>query len=179
MRVLRPMAATGFLALALSCSAGESVTTAPSAGVSFLPAVANPGDNTVAMQPRSVTGDRVTVAIDVQVDDGVYAAAFDVVFDEAHVDFVGAGAGSFFPTGSADLFAQTSGDGRVVVVVTRRGAAPPVSGRGVLLTLEFRVNDPGDSELRFDGHPQLLDASNPPRPIPGLSWHGGTLRRSV
>jgi hypothetical protein len=138
----------------------------------------SPGANTTAMARRSVSGNLVTVSVNITDTSDIYAASFDVVYDGTRVDYTGWAAGTVLETGghSPIYDIQDNGAGRLVVVAQRVGNVPTVDvvGTGLLIRLNFRVTQTGTSRLDFE-NANLSDNQIPPQNLPSITWSGGVL----
>jgi hypothetical protein len=134
-----------------------------------------------AMALSGVSGDLVTVAIQVTDTNGIYGAAFSVAYDPARAAFVGWSPGVLLEQGGhAPTYQVDAGaPGTLVAGVTRNGNVPGVSAAGSrsLIRLTFRVLEAGATPLGFSGT-ALFDAGIPPQPIPGVLWYAGALQAS-
>ena len=175
------------LVVAVSCGGGGAAespipedpggTTTLAAG--FTPEQDSPGDGTVAMALGGASGNLVTIEVNVTGVDDVFSADFDVTFDPDRAEFVNWSDGTLLESGGAstDYFLTATQPGSIIVGATRTGGASggvEVGSSQTLIHLVFRVTETGASTVAFQGG-DLLDSQNLPQPIPGLSWHGGTL----
>lgn len=149
---------------------------------SFAADTAAPGANTASMLEGSKSGDTVTVRVAVTSATGLYAAAFDVTYDDTKVTFVGSSAGTLFEQGGHTPTYQVSvpDPGRVVVAVSRNGNVGTVNASGTVdaVRLTFRVRVTGASRAEFGLNPVLYDGQVPPQPKAGINWTAGTLQGS-
>lgn len=147
-------------------------------GAGFTGAVANPGANTVSMSRRSVSGNMVTVNVNVTDTNDVYGASFDVTYDSSFADYVSWTGGTLLEEGGHSPYYNVyeATPGRIVVVASRSGSVPAVdvTGTTVLIRLTFRVNSTGASAVGFE-NAHLSNASVPPDNLIGITWEGGDL----
>ena len=145
---------------------------------SFVPDQPTPGGNTVALAEGLKSNDVVTVNVTMTSTNGVFGAAFEVVYDDVHTVFLGYTAGSVVeqggntPTYNVD---GTSNPGRVVVGVSRTGSgATNVSGTKTVIGLQFRVKQAGVYPMVIQNS-AVYDNQNPPQPLGGISWFAGAV----
>ena len=150
----------------------------PPLAASFVPDQPAPAAKTVAMAEGSKSNDVVTVNITLTSTNGVYATAFDVVFDGAHTAYLGFVQGAVFEQGGNSpnyTVSAASTPGRVVVGVSRTGAtATNVSGTKTILGLQFRVKQAGVYPVAIE-NAVVYDSQAQPQPISGLSWFAGAV----
>jgi hypothetical protein len=176
--------ATGLLAIlfcfAAACSGGSGGDVGAGGGVAagFVSEEPSPGSDTVNAGQGSTTNDLVTVLVNVTDTNGIYAAAFDLLYDPDHVTFMGWAAGNLLEQGGNSVFYDvgTPQSGRLVVSASRQGNVPGAnaSGTRTVIGLTFRVDDPGTSPITYQSN-TLLDGQQQPQPITGIVWFGGTL----
>lgn len=151
---------------------------------SFVAEQPSPGEHTVSMASGGSDGDEVVVRIDVTGQDGVWAAAFDVHFEPAYVEYVGYAAGTLLEqsggTVNYTVEEPEGSSGLVVVGVSLTGTTPAVgtTTTRTLVSLRFRVKDLGTFPLRFGDGAVLLDSNIDP--LTGLTepWPAGSLQGS-
>jgi general secretion pathway protein D len=103
-------------------------------------------------------GDRFTVAVQVAAVRGVSHLPLHLTYDPALLAFESAEAGDFLGgPGTAQVMADASQSGTVVLGASRLGDAPPVTGQGTVARVTFRALAAGASRIAFD-QPQALDA---------------------
>ena len=141
---------------------------------SFVPAVTTPGPKTVSVAQVNSSGNMVTLQFNVKDTDDVHTAAFDVIFDDALVEFVGHSKGTLLEQGgNVPLYQVAVSAGRVVVGVSRGGAVgADAMGSQSLLRVNFRVTSAGQSQLSVV-NATLRDGNL--NSITGVTWHGGSL----
>lgn len=143
----------------------------------FVPGADAAAPDRVRMTEGAATANLVTIPVQVTDTDGVYAAAFDVVYDPAVADFVQWTQGSVLESGGAAVQYQVQEvrSGRIVIGISRQGGVPGVnvSGTGTLVNLTFRAVNVGNGSAAFESA-ALLDSSVPPAPLAGIEWFGGT-----
>lgn len=172
--------AVGFAALvALPSGCGSSDSPTTSICMSF-DGDAGAAGSEVRMQDTA--GSTCQVAeIEILVSDvnGLYGAAFDLAYQSPRARFRTVDTStSVLGRDGAQLFVQTTDTGsRIVVGISRTGtaAAIDVAGTEVLARIVFERASPNaaTSDLTFL-NANLLDASGPPLPIPGVVWRDGT-----
>ncbi len=144
----------------------------------FTPSTPNPGADMVTLQKGTANANNVVVDVRVTDVNGVFGASFDVLYNTAQAAFVGYTAGDALAGGNTPLYdVQQPTPGRLVVFATRQGAGATgvdITGTKTLIKLTFRVDRAGSSTMSFQNG-ELLDDQNPPQPIPGIAWSGGTL----
>ena len=170
------------LALATACGGGGNSSGggggSTNLNASFTADEPNPGSKTISLSQGSNTNDMVTVRVDVTDTNGIFGAAFDLLYDPAIATFVNWSAGTVLEQGGGSGSYQVGAtqSGRLVVGASRQGgdSGTDVSGTKALILLTFRMTQAGSSAAVFD-NAALLDDSIQPQPIPGLSLFGGTL----
>jgi hypothetical protein len=187
MRWYTVTAATICLAASFSCG-GDGETRSPipedpggSSNLvgSFTPEQANPGDGSVAMALADSNGSLVVVAVTVTGVNDLFSADFEVTYDPQMADFYNWSVGTILETGGNDpsYMLTATQPGLVTIGATRTGGGSggvDVGATQTLINLVFQVTEPGSSSVALQ-RASLLDAQDPPQPIPRLSWHGGTL----
>jgi hypothetical protein len=145
---------------------------------SFVPDQPSPGANTVAFAEGSKSNDVVTVNVTMTSTNGVFGAAFEVVYDDAHTTFLGYTPGSVVEQGGNSPTYNVDGaanPGRIVVGVSRTGsAATNVSGTKTVIGLQFRVKQAGVYPMVIQ-NAAVYDSQNPPQQIGGISWFAGAV----
>jgi phage baseplate assembly protein gpV len=145
---------------------------------SFVPDLPTPGSNTVAMIQASKSNDVVNVWVTLTDTPNVFAAAFEVVFNDANATYLGYTKGAAFEAGgNAPNYTVdgTSNPGRIVVGVARtNGTATSISSSKAILTLQFRVKQPGTSQVTLQNG-VVFDAQATPQPIANILWYAGAL----
>lgn len=147
----------------------------------FVPDQPSPVANNVAMAQGVTSNDVVTVNVTLTDASGVYAAAFEVLFDDTHTVFLGFTPGSVFEQGgntpnyTVNTVGGATNPGRIVVGVSRTGpAATNVSGTKTVLGLQFRVKQAGVFPLSVQ-NAVVYDSQPTPQPIPGIAWFAGAV----
>lgn len=145
---------------------------------SFVAEQSTPNSNTVAMAEGTKTNDVVTVNVTMTGTNGVFGAAFEVVFDDTHTVFLGYTPGTVVeqggnsPTYNVD---GTSNPGRIVVGVSRTGSSSTsVGGTQTILGLQFRVKQAGVYPVAIQNS-IVYDNQDPPQPIPSIAWFAGAV----
>lgn len=141
---------------------------------------AGAGGSEVRMQDAAGSSCQVA-EIEILVSDvnGVFGAAFDLAYQSQRVRFSGIDTSdSVLARDGAQLLVEATDTGSLIVVgIARTGtaAAIDISGTEVLARVVFERTSPNasTSELNFLNE-NLLDASGPPLPIPGVAWRDGT-----
>jgi len=145
---------------------------------SFVPDLTTPGSNTVAMTQASKSSDVVNVWVTLTDTPNVFAAAFEVVFDDANATYLGFTKGAAFEAGGNVpnyTVDGTTNPGRIVVAVARtNGIATTITSSKAIITLQFRVKQPGTSPVTLQ-NAALFDAQATPQPIPAILWFAGAL----
>jgi hypothetical protein len=145
---------------------------------SFVPDLTTPGSNTVAMTQASKSSDVVNVWVTLTDTPNVFAAAFEVVFDDANATYLGFTKGAAFEAGGNVpnyTVDGTTNPGRIVVAVARtNGIATTITSSKAIITLQFRVKQPGTSPVTLQ-NAALFDAQATPQPIPAILWYAGAL----
>lgn len=145
----------------------------------FAPDEPTPASNSSAMALGGVSGDLVTIAVNLTGTSNVYGAAFSVTYDPARATFTGWSHGSILESGGHTPTYQVTAApaGTVVVGATRNGNVPGVNvgGTSTLIRLTFRVEVEGDTVLAFSD-PELYNAAAPPQPLSGVTWYAGALQ---
>jgi len=145
---------------------------------SFVPAELQPGAKTVSLAGAGVSGDLVTIRVNLTDVDRVYSVAFDLVYDFRNVTFVswtpgialeGDGTAPFYEVAEPYL-------GRLVVGITRSGDVPGIDvvGSRHAIELTFRVTGVGHFPIDCEAG-ALFDDQSVVGPIPGVEWFGGTI----
>jgi hypothetical protein len=157
---------------------GSDAGGSPSAiAASFVPDQPTPGANTVALAEGSKSNDVVTVNVTLTSTNGVFATAFDAVYDDIHTVFLGFAPGTALEQGgnNTNYTVNTANPGRIVVGVSRTGSSTTnVSGTKVVLGLQFRVNQPGVYPVAIE-NAVVYDGQSSPQPIAGISWFAGAV----
>ncbi len=176
--ILLPMLA------AFACGGGGGgdavVDNSPSPVVAaFRPDEPTPPNSTAAMLQGQQNADVVTVKATVTNVTGIYAAAFDVLYDETKATYIGFSPGTLLEQGSHSPTYQVrdTGNGRVVVAATRNGNVGTVNAAGTvtIVNLTFRVKAVGESRADFAPNPILYDGQLTPQPKTGIFWTAGAL----
>jgi general secretion pathway protein D len=103
-------------------------------------------------------GDRLTVAVQAEAVRGVAHLPLTLIYDPAVLELESAEAGDFLGgPGTAQVLADASHPGRLVLGASLLGDAPPVTGEGTVARLVFRAVGPGPARFAFE-QPQALDA---------------------
>lgn len=170
---------------AFACGGGGSgdagvVDNSPSPVVaSFRADELSPAANTVALLRGSASADLVTVKVTATNTTGIYATAFEVLYDTSKATFVNWSAGALLEQGGHTPTYQVadSGSGRVVVAASRNGNVATVNATGTvtIVNLTFRVKVVGESRATFATGPILYDGQLPPQAKSGMLWTAGTL----
>ena len=148
---------------------------------SFVPDQPSPVANNVAMAQGVTSNDVVTVNVTLTDASGVYATAFEVVFDDTHTVYLGFTHGSAFEQGgnspiyTVNTVSGATNPGRIVVGVARTGLiSTNVSGTQTVLGLQFRVKQAGVFPLSVQ-NAVVYDSQPTPQPIPGIAWFAGAV----
>jgi hypothetical protein len=181
---LTTLVLTMALVAAPACGGGGGSTDSGVGGspstvsASFVPDLTSPGSNTVAMLQASKSNDIVNVWVTLTGTPNVFAAAFEVVFNSADATYLGYTKGAALEAGgNAPNYTVdgTSNPGRIVVGVARtNGTATNITSSKAILTLQFRVNQPGMSPVSIENG-VIFDAQATPQPIANILWFAGAL----
>ena len=172
------------LVTAPACGGGGGSDTEPGGSpgplaASFIPDQETPGAKTVAMAQGTKANDVVNVYVTLTETSGVYGAALDVIFDDAHAVFIGYTKGAAFEQGSDVpnyLVDGTTNPGRVVIGVSRTsGTTTNIIGSKAMVTLKFRVKNAGTFPMSVQNG-AVYDGQSTPQPIAGISWYAGALQ---
>jgi hypothetical protein len=108
------------------------------------------------------TGDRFEVAVQVSADRPISHLPLTLGFDPALLAVESVAPGDFLgETGKAEVLADFSRPGEVVVGASRLGDQPGVTGAGTLVRVTFRALTAGSALVGFSGK-QALDSSLQP-----------------
>ncbi|MEW5807662.1 MAG: cohesin domain-containing protein [Acidobacteriota bacterium] len=141
---------------------------------SFTAAKSTPDAMDVTLQKKSVSGDSFTVDVVITDVNGVYSAAFDLVYDGTILDYLNSTEGNFLKKdGASTSFIVDPQTGRLVVGASRLGQVGGVDavGNEVLMSIAFKVRKTGSTSISFENS-SLLDANV--TSIQGVEWFGGT-----
>jgi hypothetical protein len=143
---------------------------------SFVPDQPSPTANNAAMAEGAKSNDVVTINVTLTDSSGVYATAFEVVYDDIHTVYLGFTPGSVFEQGgNSPNYTVNGSSGRIVVGVSRTGAsATNVSGTRTVVGLQFRVKQAGVYPLTVE-NAVVYDNQATPQPIPGIAWFAGAV----
>ena len=145
---------------------------------SFIPDQPTPGSNTVAMLQATKSNDVVSVYVTLTGTQGVFGVAFDAVFDPAQATYLGYTKGAALEAGGGQPNYTVDGStnpGRIVVGVARTNeTATDISATKAVLTLQFRVKQPGTSPVTLENG-VVVDAQATPQPLPNILWYAGAL----
>ena len=145
---------------------------------SFVPEQPSPAANNAAMAEGTKSNDVVTINVTLTDSVGVYATAFDVVYDDIHTVYLGFTPGSVFEQGGNTPNYTVNGAtslGRVVVGVSRTGTSSTnVSGTKTVVSLQFRVRQAGVYPLSIQ-NAVVYDNQPTPQPIAGIEWFAGAV----
>lgn len=144
---------------------------------SFVPDQPSPAANDVALALGANSNDVVTINVTLTGANGVFATAFEIVYDDIHTVYLGFSPGSVVEQGDSNptysVVAATPG--RLVIVVSHTGSTTTnVSGTSTVLGLQFRVKQAGVYPLVIENE-ILYDGQDPPQPIPGIEWFAGAV----
>jgi len=123
----------------------------------------------VWLLPRQLTvaaGDRFEVAVQVSADRPISHLPLTLVFDPSLLAVEAVAPGEFLgDTGKAEVLADFSRPGEVVVGASRLGDQAGVTGAGNLVRVTFRALTAGSALVGFAGREALDDALRPVLPI--------------
>jgi len=165
-------------------SSGASSITDPGGSpsplaASFVPDQPSPGAKTVAMLQASKSNDVVSVYVTLTDTTGVFATAFEVVFDGAGAVYQGFTHGAVFEAGGNVpnyTVDGSSNPGRIVVAVARtNGTTTNIVGSKAVLILQFRVKQAGVYPVSIQ-NAVVYDGQSTPQPIPGILWFAGAVK---
>jgi general secretion pathway protein D len=131
-----------------------------------------------ADRPEVAAGDRLTVAVQVSAQREIAHLPLTLTYDPALLTFESAAPGDFLGApGTAQVMADASTPGTLVLGASRLGTLPGVSGEGTVALLTFRARAAGASRIAF-AKPQALDAAlHPVLPLRTLPLTVETSRR--
>lgn len=159
-------------------SADSGIGNSPSLSASFVPEQPRPAANTVAMLEASKSNDVVNVLVTLSDTPGVFAAAFEVVFNDAQATYLGFGRGAAFEMGGNVpnyTVDGSSNPGRIVIGVARTdGTTTSIVGLKAIVTLQFRVKEAGTAPITLQNG-IVYDGQSTPQPIPGILWFAGAV----
>ena len=172
------------LVTAPACGGGSGASPGGSPtplAASFIPEQPSPAANNVAMAEGAKTNDVVTINVTLTDANGVYATAFEVVYDDTHTVYLGFTPGSVFEQGgispnyTLSTVSGATNPGRIIVGVARTGSvATDVSGTKTVVGLQFRVRQAGVYPLTVQ-NAVVYDSQSTPQPIPGMVWFAGAV----
>ncbi len=137
----------------LELMATRSASTAGTVGEAVVRLTLDPAVVNVAV------GDRFSIAIAVEARAAVSHLPSTLLFDAALLALESVEAGDFLGgAGAAQVLADSSSPGTIVLGASRLGREPGVAGRGTLAHLHFRALAAGKCELRFSAR-RVLDPS--------------------
>jgi general secretion pathway protein D len=111
-------------------------------------------------------GDRFQVAVQVSAERPISHLPLTLTFDPSLLAVDGVAAGDFLgPAGKAEILADYSHPGAVVVGASRLGDQPGVTGAGTLVQVTFRALTAGSALVGFTGQRALDPALHPVLPI--------------
>lgn len=170
---------TMLLVLSVGCGGSSDVAAGGGGGsnlivASFVADEPSPGADTVSIAESNSSGNLVTLQVNVTDTNDVHTAAFDVVFDDSLVEYVGYTAGNLLEQGgNTPLYQVGPSAGRIVVGVSRGGnTGTNAVGSQVLMSLNFRAIAVGQSSLSVV-NASLRDGNL--NSIPGVGWFGGSV----
>jgi general secretion pathway protein D len=112
------------------------------------------------------TGDEFEVAVQVSADRPISHLPFTLSFDPSLVAVETVAPGEFLgPTGTAEILADISHPGAVVVGASILGTQPGVSGAGTLVRVTFRALTAGSALIGFSARQALDSTLQPVLPI--------------
>lgn len=172
------------LVTAPACGGGGGASSDPGPGnsptpvsASFVAAQPTPGANTVAMLQAAKSNDVVSVWVTLTNTSNVFGVAFDVVYDDTQVTYLGYTPGVALEAGGGipNYTVSGSNPGRVVVGIARtNGTSTNIAATRAVITLQFRVKQAGTSEVGLESG-VVTNAQQPPTELPGISWYAGAL----
>jgi hypothetical protein len=142
----------------------------------FSPDNVAPGADSVTMAEGTLSGNRVTVDVNVTDTNNVYGAAFDITFDNSMMQFDSWSPGNLLESGghTPNYIVDQPTGGRLVVAASRVGGVSPVNAVGsrALIRLTFRATQPGTGIVAFQNGTIQDDT---PQDLPNLTWDGGSV----
>lgn len=170
------VAVLGIAMVTAGCSSSDNPTA--SVCMSFEGAAGGGGAEVRMQDAAGSTCDIAEIEILVSDVNGLFGAAFDLGYESPRVQFSGINTDdSVLGQDGNTLVVQTTDTGsRVIVGVSRTGSsAIDVVGTEVLCRVVFEraARNASTSPLEIL-NANLLDASGPPAPIPGVTWRNGT-----
>ena len=169
------------IVLLISCGgSGAGAVLQPPPNLVFVPASAPASGAVTLASGGGSTGDLAVIDIEVTDVMDVHTASFTLTYDSGVVGFIDFDtAGSHLGSDGTQLQAivQENSPGTLTVGLTRLGATGiEFNGTEPLISIHFsRVAATGTSSLDFVNS-DLLDATAPPQPIPGIQWFGGSFQ---
>ncbi len=164
---------------AISCGGGSGSGSSggvapPSIVASFSADKSTPDAMDVTLQRKSLSGESFTVDVIVTDVNGIYSAAFDLVYDGSILDYINYTEGDLLNgDGASTTFQIAEQSGRLVIGASRLNPAPEINAVGdkVLMSIAFRVRTTGSTSVTFENY-ALLNSSL--TAIQGVEWFGGT-----
>jgi hypothetical protein len=150
--------------------------------VAFLPSTSSPGAGSVSLSEGSTSGDLVTVDVNVTDMSDVFAADFQLEWNDSRARFLGWDEGNLLSKdGEASSFSVVESSGGILrIECTRVGTSAEVDAVGTerLLSIDFRVRRRGETPLSFSppgasSPREITDAAG--NPVSGNDWAGGRL----
>lgn len=110
----------------------------------------------LALDPQAVSvaeGDRFTAAVRVETTVPVGHLPMTLIYDPERLDLLAVRAGDFLGSPqAADVAADTSTPGQIVLGASRKKGLAGVAGRGVLVELELRAKQAGSARIEIGAH---------------------------
>ena len=133
------------------------------------------GANSLYLLQVDATATTLTLSLESDTVDGLYAIAFDLAFPSDLLDFVSITEGSFLSGDHEQTTFQfsVSADGILVVGLSLLGPLPGAVGSGSLLTIDFSRADSGSGAFFFPSS-QAFGSGGEERN--DITWAGGTVQ---
>jgi cohesin domain-containing protein len=117
-------------------------------------------------QPAAAVGDELTVAVDAEAARGISHLPLTLSYDPARLAFIAVRPGQLLGgPGEAQVMADASHPGQLVVGASRLGDRPAVTGGGTVAWLTFRALASGPVEVGFARAQALDGALRPVLPL--------------
>jgi len=125
-------------------------TPPPPTTIQFTSSVA-PADNAVLLvNEGGSTATLLRLQVRAKQITSLYGVSFDLLYPSAALGYVKVEEGTFLAGGQTSLQVAEPSPGRLVIGLTRLGAAGGVTGSGLLLTIEFASAAGGSGTFSFD-----------------------------
>lgn len=137
-----------------------------------------PTDNSVFLDPVSISKDEITLAIKIKGGMSVYGAAIEIVYDSTKLSYISAAEGDFIKKdGSSTSFYASlyrGQNGVVLIGIDRKGDVVGTYGDGTIGTMILKVlGIQTSTTIDFNTNNSVL--KSPTGNIIGTRWIGGNL----